>query len=405
MAKTAGSRLSWAALAGLGTTVVAVKVGCAPIPHKEGNTWIDSVVLADVLAAVGPEVVLPALDRMAIELDALDDTLIAWDAAASGGGDADAARLAARDQWEATMMVWQELELMQVGPAGSSLTVVAGEDIRDEVYSWPTVNPCRIDQEVVAEGWTDDSWFTANLVNSYGLDALEHIVHGDEDNACPSQVDINADGTWAALGADGVEANRIAFAQVLTAHLADQVGALSEAWSPDSGDFSGALARTTADSPYESEEDALNAVFRAMFYLETVTKDRKLGQPLGEINCTTGTCPDDAEHLESGASMDAVAANLRGFRNLFTGGDGAGIDDLLVELGHNDLSDAILTKTDTAIAAADSATVSVYEGVTSKPEAVDTVFAAVKDVTDLLKGDLVTVLALEVPAEAAGDND
>ena len=34
---------------------------------------------------------------------------------------------------------------MQLGPAGSSLSAVAGADIRDEIYSWPTINPCRID--------------------------------------------------------------------------------------------------------------------------------------------------------------------------------------------------------------------------------------------------------------------
>lgn len=403
MAKTAGSRLSWLALGGLATVVVGVKAGCAPIPQDEGKGWIESVVVGDVLAAVGPEVVEPTLARFSTELAALDGALDDWDAAA--GGDTTAARTAVQDRWYAAMMVWQELELMQVGPAGSSLTAIAGEDLRDEVYSWPTVNPCRVDQEVVGGGWTDSGWFSANLVNSYGLDALEHLVYAGVDNVCPSQVDINADGTWNALGQDGVETQRIAFARVLTTHLAEQAADLAFIWSPNGENFSGALALSTGDTPYTDEQEALNAVFHAMFYLEKTTKDRKLGQPLGEINCSTGTCPDDAEHLVSGASMDAVAANLRGFRTLFTGGSGAGVDDLLADLGHSDLAASILADTDNAIAIADATAVSIDAGVESDPAAIDAVFVAVKAVTDQLKGDLVTVLALEIPDEAAGDND
>ena len=101
----------------------------------------------------------------------------------------------------------------------------------------------------------------------------------------------------------------------------------------------------------------------------------------------------------------AVAANLRGFRTLFTGGAATGFDDLLAELGHADLSDEILTRTDRAIELADSMAVPVHQGVATDTESIEALHDAVKDVADLLKTDLVTVLSLEVPAEAAGDND
>jgi predicted lipoprotein len=403
MVKTAGNGLSWAVLGGLLVTVAATKTGCAPIPQDKGGDWLESVMVRDVLAGIGPEVVLPTLARFTAELDALDASLAEWERASEGT--APGAPVAVQTSWRAAMMVWQELELMQVGPAGSSLTTIAGEDLRDEVYSWPTVNPCRVDQEVVGGGWVEPSWFSANLVNSYGLDAVEHIVFSGEDNACPAQVDINTDGSWSALGPDGVAAQRVGFARALTAHLIEQAEALQTAWSPEGDNFSGALALSTPDSPYADEQEALNAVFRAAFYLETVTKDRKLGQPLGVLDCTTGTCPDDAEHLGSRASMEAIAANLRGFRRLFTGGEGVGLDDLLADLGHESLAMDILADTDAALALAEASSVSISEGVESDPASVEVVFEAVKTVTDRLKGDLVTVLALEIPSEAAGDND
>jgi predicted lipoprotein len=404
MAKTAGSQLSWLVLAGLGATAGAIKAGCAPIPHEEGKSWIESVVVADVLAAVGPQVVEPSLARFRSSLDALDASLSSWEATHEAGSDTTSARQDARDQWLAAMLVWQELEAMQVGPAGSSLDTIGGEDLRDEIYSWPTVNPCRIDQETINAGWKESGWFEENLVNSYGLDGLEQLVYGGNDNICPNQVDINADGTWDAAGPDAIEAARIGYARVLTAHLQQQTDALLTEWSADGGNFSGALALTAA-SPYEDEQAALNAVFNAMFYLEIMAKERKLMQPMGQLECSTDTCPDNAEHVVSGVSTLAIHANLVGFRLLFTGGDGPGMDDLLTELGHADLAAEVLAATDHAISVAESTTVSIDTGVQTDFAAIQALYDAVDGVTELLSTDVVTVLALEVPAEAAGDAD
>jgi len=406
MAKTAGSGLSWGVLLGLGAAVAAAPAGqgCAPIAHKEGMRWIDSVVVGDVLSTVGPEVVEPGLVRFDAALVDLELALTDWGDAV-GSADADEAQVLAQARWINAMLVWHELELTQIGSAGSSLTAIAGEDLRDEIYSWPTVNPCRVDQEVVAKGWLDDGWFEANLVNSYGLDALEHLVYGGQDNACPGQVDINAEGSWDALTADELDHQRVSFSRTLTSHLRAQTATLADAWSPEGGDFSADLAVLSNSSPYASEQEALNAVYDALFYLELVTKDRKLAQPLGLVECSTGTCPEAAEHLISGISAEAVVANLVGFERLFTGGEGAGIDDLLRDLGHADLSDAILAELAHAIETAEALTVPVDEAVAADPAQVEAVHDAVKRVTDLLKGDLVTVLALTIPSEAAGDND
>ena len=52
-----------------------------------------------------------------------------------------------------------------------------------------------------AEGlWSDDSYFSDNMVNAYGLDALEHLTFADLDTECPSQVPPVSDGTVASLG-------------------------------------------------------------------------------------------------------------------------------------------------------------------------------------------------------------
>jgi predicted lipoprotein len=397
MAKAAGSARSWLALGGLAAGGLAWQACGAP--GAAGDTALAAAV-SDALAAVGPSVVLPALADAREAATALQAAVQAW----QQSGDA-ADRAAAQDAWRDTMRAWQRVEVLQIGPAASSLTAVAGADLRDEVYSWPTTNPCRVDQETVAGGYADAAFFDENLVNAYGLDALETVLFGDAGNACPGQVDINADGTWDALGPEGVDAARADYAEVLVGGVVDRVGGLEQTWSPSGGDFSGQLALTNAATPYASEQEALNAVFDALFYLETRTKDRKVAQPLGLRDCATERCPDDVELARSDAGLDAVIANIEGFRLLFTGGDDIGLDDVLVELGHGDLAADLLDRTDAALAAARAVEGPLEEAVVARPEQVEALNDALKAVADLLKGDLATVLSLEVPSEAAGDND
>ena len=370
MARAAGS--SWLLLGILGA--LAVAQACTRGGDDSGAL---DVLLAEALAAVGPEVVRPSLADFDSSLDELDSALASWQA----GG----AREDARPAWTAAMLVWEELEVQQVGPAGSSVTVVGGEDLRDEIYSWPTVNGCRVDQETVEEEWDAGDFYEANLVNSYGMDALEHLLYAGEETVCPSQVGIDED--WAALGSEGVDENRAAFAVALAGGVRQQAAALDGRWA----------------AGYEPA--ALDEVFAALFYLELVSKDEKLAKPLGLSDFGEATCAEDVELLASGIGVDAIEANLDGFRELFSGGEGAGMDDLLAEIGHGDLSDEVLANTDAAIAVAAGLEGPLDELIESQPEQVEALHAALKGVTDILKGDLVTVLVLTVPGEASGDND
>lgn len=404
MVKAAGSTRSWALLGTLAAFAAAPPLGCMPEPAKGGGNGLydDTAVAAtaeDVLAQVGPGVIAPALAEARAAHGALRTALGAWAADPSDP----TARAAAQAAFGAALGAWQVVEPMQLGPAGSSLTVAGGEDRRDAIYSWPSVNPCRVDQVTVDGAYEAADFFTANLVNVYGYDALEHLLWAGPDNVCPGQVAINADGTWDALGPAGVEERRAAYAVAVADGIDAQLGALESAWGAD-GAWSAALIGGPG-TPYADTQAALNAVFVALFYLETMTKDRKLLQPLGGKDCGAEACPEDLEALPSGLGAAFIAANLRGFRALFTGGDGVGLDDLLVELGHEDLSAEILTDTDAAIALATAIDTPLVTLLETDRAQVQALHDAVKAVCDDLKGDLATVLSLQVPSEAAGDND
>ena len=397
MVRTAG-RGSWLLLGALTGAALLQPLACRPVGDSTGTPAAQAQV--DALAEIGPSVVLPALEAFAAEADGLEGALSAWAAAPTDP----TTHAGAQDAWIATFLAWQAVEVMQIGPAASSLTAIAGADLRDEIYSWPTINACRVDQETVEAAWGQTGWFTENLVNAYGLDAIEYLLWAGPNNDCPGQVPINADGSWDALGEAGIAANRAAYAQALASHLADQGADLQEAWDPAGGDFSGALA--AADSaPYASNQEALNAVFDALFYIETMTKDRKLAVPLGLQDCGVDDCSQTVEALHSGLGAAAIAVNLRAFRDLFTGADGDGIDDLLAELGEGALADSVLADVDAAIALADPLSAPLDQAILDQPADVEALHDALKAIGDALKGDLATVLTLQVPAEAAGDND
>ena len=401
MAKAAGSAASWLLLGGLAGAVAVQPFGCSGGPDTGDGGAASTATAAEYLAAIAPQVVQPALVDFASELDRLDSALQAWSDTVEAGGDGLTERSTAQEVFADVMGSWQRLELMQIGALASSLSGAPGaEDLRDEVYSWPTINTCRIDQETVDRGFEDEAFFTENLANAYGLDAIEFLLWGEADTVCPGQVPPASDGSWDALGEQGVRQGRAAYALALTAHLQGLTADLQTTWESFGDELT-----LQGSGVYEDEQEALDAAYHALFYLETTTKDRKLAQPLGLIDCSEALCPEDVESLPSGLGAANIGWNLVGFEELFTANGGTGLDDVLRDLGHDDLADQILTDLGAARAAAEAVGAPFDDAVENRTEDVEALYEAVKLVTDALKGDLATVLSLSIPDDAAGDND
>ena len=370
------------------------------------STSLEIDTLQALLRGVGPEVVLPTLEQFLEDSGTLEDTTGAWASALNAGETGEEEHLAAQDAWWNAMATWQELEVMQVGPAGSSLTAAGGLDLRDELYSWPSVNTCRIDQETIDEAWNSSSFFAERLVNVYGLDALEYLLFmEDSENTCPGQLDINATGEWDDLGDLGVWQNRSAYAHSIAMHVYDVGQDIQLKWDPNGGNFGNQLSMSGKSGSYDDSTAALNAVFDALFYLETHTKDEKLAHPLGLLDCGSTDCLEDLESPHAQGSAAWVHANLLGFQKLFTGADGTGMDDLLVEMGHQDLADRMNGNLALAIDTSGSLDIELDALFMKDQTTALRLYDEVKAVTDDLKGDLSTVLALQIPNEAAGDND
>lgn len=373
----------------------------APTPTPVPGDGFDRRAL---LASVADRVVLPALRRFATEAAGL---AAATDALTAAPTQRDAARAA----WRSAMLAWQAVEVLQFGPAGPTM-MMGGQALRDEIYSWPLVNPCRIDQETVRGNYADSAFFTTQLVNVRGLDALEYLLFAPDDaNACSPSVDINAGGGWQALvDAGDVAARRAAYAAGAAADVAARAAALRDAWEPAAGNFAAQLAGAGAGSSvYPTAQGALDDVFAALFYVELVVKDDKIAAPAGIVpDCTTDVCPNLSESRWADAAKDQLLANLAAARRLFLGGtdaSGTGFDDFLRARGAAALATTMLAALDAAVAAVEAIPGTMLEALASDPDAVRDAHAAVKNFTDPLKSQFVTVLNLTIPQEGAGDND
>lgn len=321
-----------------------------------------------------------------------------------GGGDLGAAQAA----WRSAMTIWQRAEVMQFGPAGAGTDVRGGQDLRAEIYSWPTANACRVDQELVAKSYAAADFFTRSLVDRYGLDAIEYLLfHDGADNNCPDRVEINEQGTWGMIAADELQRRRAIYADAAAGHLVQSAQKLHRAWAKDGGNFIDAMVTAGSGSTvYTDPHHVLDDMFVAIFYIDLKTKDAKIAIPSAiSADCTTNTCPDRLESRWAKHSKENVRANLEGLLAVIAGGDGPGLDTLLKAVGAPELAASMESETRAAIAAVDALQPSFVDALASDRDTVRAIHTAVRKVTDLLKSQFVTVLNLKIPDEGAGDND
>jgi predicted lipoprotein len=336
---------------------------------------------------------------------ALDEAAKANVAAPSG-----ATAQAARNAWLAANASWQVAEIFRFGPAARTADEDAGaQELRDQIYAWRFGARCPVETALVDQLYASSD-FGSSLISTRGLGALEYLLfYPGSDNQCPDYSAINKNGSWAALGASETATRKRAYAQAVAADILANARKLLDAWDPARGNFRKKLTQPGSGGVYPNEQAALNAVWHGIFYIEKEVKDYKLGIPLGVSECAIGLCPDALESRYANVSTANIRQNYLGFRRLFQGCGrnytGLGFDDWLDAIGASDLRDRMLTALDGAQRAIDALDPPLEVSISQNTDRVWAVYTALKELTDLLKSEFVTVLDLELPAGAGSDND
>jgi predicted lipoprotein len=317
----------------------------------------------------------------------------------------------ARESWLTAVASWQRAEPFRFGPAARS-SEPGGLNLRDQIYVFPLANYCKVDQQIVDQAYQSGS-FGSSIASARGLSTVEYLLFNDSaNNSCYPALTINASGAWAALGNE-IWTRRADYAARTAEDVAALASTLVEAWDEDEGNFSAELSSAGQGSnTFASSQKAFNAISDGMFYIEKEVKDWKLGWPLGLVpDCINApdACPTEVESRYARRSLDHIRQNLVGFRRLFEGCGpdyaGLGYDDWLTAIGDEDLATRMRDALIAAQITVESVEPSLETALVTDVARARQLHTAVKALTDLLKTEFVTVLNLELPKGAEGDND
>jgi uncharacterized protein len=332
-----------------------------------------------------------------------------------------------RTQWESTMLAYHRVDAIAVGPINENAD---GGTIARNIYSWPYINTCGIDLEVarMSTGSSKATPVSQLPVNKKGLAALEYLFYSPvtESGCVNLGAIINKDAAeW--LNRDELQKkkDRCDFAQQIVNNLEDVSRTLYSRWNPDSKNYTKTLVD---NSLYPTTKEAINALSDALFSIEFV-KDDKVGKPLGLMpgcNADGGLCPELVEHKLSRLSLRAIAEQVDGFKEAFFGSKNIldkafGFDDYLISKGYPDAVvqfKAEINTVETTLKIIEQKNLSLEElvTITNKSEcSKDSVqlssqpacllFFQLRQLSNLLKVDMLTLLALDAPAGFQGDSD
>jgi predicted lipoprotein len=310
----------------------------------------------------------------------------------------------AQQQWRATMDIWQQAELMLVGPL-----VEQDGLLRDKIYSWPIVNVCAVDYDVV--------YFKSGTVNGQpydisqrtpsrkGLAALDYLLFAPSlEHSCAATAPPPS---WDTFDESTRKVARCNFATAVAQDIENNASSLVELWLASDGYANELKNAGTTGNTFITEHDAVNRLSDAFFYLDSSTKDAKLATPLGLFanECGSQVCPDAVESIYSKHSLNNILNNLIGFKKLLTGEDGIGFIDYLIDVGDESGATQISAGVNQAIESVNLIETSLTDALVNDVDKVTKSHKDVKSITDQLKADFINSLALELPATSAGDND
>ena len=369
------------------------------------------------LQQIGENVVIPTYQSVQTEVNALVSSLNNYCTELENSSENSSASLSnAQSQWQVAMREWQKAEAFQFGPVADG----GSDNIRNRIYSWPSVSACFIDGGVVSYE-NDPAAF--NLAQQsprrIGLDGLEYLLFSDSlAHSCSTDSSTNnaEDISWNSRPEVERTLARCHYAQVLASDLSTQMSALLNAWQKEGDNYLNQLSTAgKGSSRYDSVRDALKDISDSLFYLDTEVKDSKLAMPTGlSSDCLEVSCPESVESTEAHHSIENIKSNLQGFLALLEGG----LDDLLAEVGQEAITTTMVADINAALSQLEAfpgtlhaAVTGIDEGdcinstATNRIESACALHADVKKVTDQLKTDFILALSLSVPAEAEGDND
>jgi uncharacterized protein len=322
--------------------------------------------------------------------------------------------------WRDAMQQMQILEVMQFGPLADNKSA-----LRNTMYSWPApVSSCAVDQDVVhfekgtVAGTTYDISKRTN--SRRGLDALEYLLFTDTAAHSCSNESFAPQG-WNDRPEEERHRVRCQFAMEVARDVVESAKQLENEWLGDVGSseeankigYAELLKSVTNDSGNQEFDDldqAINTITDALFYVDKITKDAKVGAPIGLIanSCGMAECQKDIESRISHNSLNNIRANLVAMQRVLFGTEPTqqvAFDDYLTAVDAESLATTMNNDINKVLTTIDEFESNLALTVQNEPATVQALYVDIKAVTDNLKNTFITILSLQVPPSSGGDAD
>ena len=376
----------------------------------------DSGAIALMLSDIANNVMIPAYQDLSAKTASLAATSgVKTYCDALGSANEAAAVNSVKTLWSAASDAYAKTEVHSVGPAD----IDGAFRYRVSSYASAPLDKCGVDNSVTNQNGADFNLAT-RPASQRGLGAVEYLLFNtDLDHNCSSNT---APSGWSDLTEASRKSQRCDYAIELARDIDVAADGIVDNWSADGSNYLAEFIRE--GSAGEKLQELTDAI---IVHMDKEAKDKKVGIPTGvKEECTSLSCPDKIERPYVKSSFDAVKANLQGFIDVVRGGDGRGFDDFFADEGYASTSDDLLAKAQAAIANIEAATTTLSAQVVaiddaSKQEACTNAYVShdetyedysgcaltglLKDVTDILKIDFVTIVGVNLPGRVQSDND
>jgi predicted lipoprotein len=318
-----------------------------------------------------------------------------------------------RAAWKESMLLWEELELFQVGPIAAN-----AKELKTAIYGWPQVtSTCRIDEEVLNASNNAD-YALPIFTNRKGLQAIEYLLFEETlASSCSAVNPVTKE--WNKLSPQARAQARCAYLKPLAVELQANASTVAKVWGPEGNNY-----LTSVIGNAEAEKIALQSLYENLFYLDVEVKNYKLATPAGhdQMYCPASPAPclGKDEFPLSGISREAIQSNIKAFTNLIYGFEDAsqkrpgGFAALVREVGNEDVATRSETMTRELSAVFASQNASLTDLIaqqnkenceTSQMSILCQLRKSIKQVSYELKYEYSRLLSLTVPAGPQGDND
>ncbi|MCV6607692.1 MAG: hypothetical protein OIF32_05725 [Campylobacterales bacterium] len=134
-------------------------------------------------------------------------------------------------------------------------------------------------------------------------------------------------------------------------------------------------------------------------------KDEHIGRPAGLIVDAPTKIPSKTESPSSEYSKEEAIALLEGIKNLYKGGTGLGLDDMLIENGYSNNNDKVIAAFDDTMSKLKAIDGSLYDACTNDFADVEAAFKSLQELEKVYNTNINTLMSVTSDMQFTNDGD